>query len=129
MDKSQLLKNVNALGYHMFETEKYIDFNVTIAEVVKSSDRRLLEGFPVMLANSLEKGLFDFGEVQNHLEKPQEKNLFHKLVMMSLAIYDYLKVELSFTDKINKSDFFNSQVFHVFLSQFKEEKDLDKQVV
>jgi len=125
MNKSQLLKNVKALGYPMFETEESIDVNLTLAEVVKSSDRRLLEGFPVMLANSLEKGLFDFEKVQSHLEKTEEKNLFHKLVMMSLALYDYLEVELSFADKLYKSDFFNSQLFHVYLSQFKEEGDLE----
>ena len=124
MDKSQLLKKVKALGYPMFKAEETIDVNETLAEVVKSSDKRLWEGFPVMLANSLEKGLFDFEEVQIHLEKPQEEKLFHKLVMMSLALYDYLEVELSFTDKLYKSDFFDSKVFHDYLKKFKEERDL-----
>lgn len=91
----------------MFETEDLVDVNKTLAEVVKSSDRRLLEGFPVMLASGLEKGLFDYEEVLTHLEKAQETKLFHKLVMMSLALYDYLEVELSFADKLYKSDYFN----------------------
>jgi len=125
MNKSQLLKNVKALGYPMFEVEESIDANLTLAEVVKSSDRRLLEGFPVMLANSLEKGLFNFEKVKSHLEKNQDKNLFHKLMMMSLALYDHLEMELSFADKLYKSDFFNREVFHFYLSQFKEEKDLE----
>ncbi len=125
MDKSQLLKKVKALGYPMFEAEKSIDVNVTLAEVVKSNDRRLWEGFPVMLANSLEKGFFNYKKVQTHLEKPQEEKLFHKLVMMSLALYDYLEVELSFVDRLYKSDFFERKVFHDYLSQFKEEGHLE----
>ncbi len=30
--------------------------------------------------------------------------------MMSLALYDYLEVELSFADKLHKSDFFDRKV-------------------
>jgi len=108
----------------MFETEESIDANVTLAEVVKSNDRRLWEGFPVMLANSLEKGLFDYEKVRTHLEESQEEKIFHKLVMMSLALYDYLEVELSFADKLYRSNFFERKVFLDFLSQFKEKKDL-----
>ncbi len=124
MNKNQLLKKVKALGYPMFETEESIDANVTLAEVVKSNDRRLWEGFPVMLANSLEKGLFDYEKVRTHLEESQEEKIFHKLVMMSLALYDYLEVELSFADKPYRSDFFERKVFLDFLNQFKEKKDL-----
>ena len=125
MDKSQLLKRAKALGYPMLEVEESIDVNATLAEVIVSRDKRLWEGFPVMLANSLEKGLFDYEKAQSRLKEPQEKNLFHRLVMMSLALYDYLQLELSFADKLHKSDFFDRKVFLDFLSQFKEEKDLE----
>jgi hypothetical protein len=125
MDKSQLLKKAKALGYPMLEVEESIDVNATLAEVIVSRDKRLWEGFPVMLANSLEKGLFDYERAQSLLEEPREKNLFHNLVMMSLALYDYLQLELSFADKLHKSDFFDRKVFLDFLSQFKEEKDLE----
>lgn len=124
MNKSQLLKNIKALGYPLLETEETIDVNEILAEVVKSSDRRLLEGFPVMLANSLEKGFFDFEKVQSYLEKTSQEKLFHKLVMMSLALYDYLEIELSFVEKLYKSDFFNPRAYHVYLNQFKQGKDL-----
>jgi hypothetical protein len=125
MDKSQLLKKAKALGYSLFEVEESIDVNATLAEVIASGDKRLWEGFPVMLANSLERRLFDYEKVQSHLKEPREKNFFHRLVMMSLALYDYLQVELSFADKLHKSDFFDRKVFLDFLSQFKEEKDLE----
>jgi hypothetical protein len=126
MDKSKLLKKAKALGYPMFEAEESIDVNETLAEVVKSNNRRLWEGFPVMLAYSLERSLFDYEEAQNHLEESREKNLFHRLVMMSLALYDYLEVELSFADKLHKSVFFEKKIFHDYLSQFKEERDLEE---
>jgi len=125
MDKSQLLKKAKALGYPMFEVEESIDVNATLAEVTVSGDKRLWEGFPVMLANSLEKGLFDYEKAQSHLKEPREKNLFHRLVMMSLALYDYLQLELSFADKLHQYDFFDRKVFLDFLSQFKREVDLE----
>jgi hypothetical protein len=77
-----------------------------------------------MLANSLEKNLFNYWKVQSHLEEPREKDLFHRLVMMSLALYDHLQVELSFADKLHKSDFFDRKVFYDYLSQFKEEEEI-----
>jgi hypothetical protein len=126
MDKSKLLKRAKALGFPMFEPEELIDVNETLAEVVKSNNRRLWEGFPVMLANSLERNLFDYEEVQSHLKKLQEKNLFHRLVMLSLALYDHLQLELSFADMLHKSDFFDRKNFHDYLSQFKEERDLEE---
>ena len=125
MDKSQLLKKAKALGYPMFEVEESIDVNATLAEVTVSGDKRLWEGFPVMLANSLEKGLFDYEKAQSHLKEPREKNLFHRLVMVSLALYDYLQLELSFADKLHQYDFFDRKVFLDFLSQFKREVDLE----
>lgn len=125
MDKNQLLKKTKALGYPLFEIEEPIDVNATLAEVVLSSDRRLWEGFPVMLANSLERRLFNYEKVLSCLTGPREKNLFHRLVMMSLALYEYLEVELSFADKFQKSVFFDRKVYKDFISHFKEEKDLD----
>jgi len=125
MDKSQLLKKAKALGYPLFETEEPIDVNATLAEVIVSGDKRLWEGFPVMLANSLERRLFDYEKAQSHLKEPREKNLFQKMVMMSLALYDYLDVELSFADQLHKSDFFDRKVFHDYLSQFKKGADLE----
>ena len=125
MDKNQLLKKAKALGYPLFEIEEPIDVSATLAEVVMSSDRRLWEGFPVMLANSLERRLFDYEKVQSRLKEPREKHLFHRLVMMSLALYEYLGVELAFADKSQKSDFFDRKVYKDYLNHFKEEKDLE----
>jgi len=124
MDKNRLLKKVKELGYPMFEIEEPIDVNSTLAEVVKSGDRRLWEGFPVMLANTLEKDLFNYTIVLKHLNTNKENNLLRKLVMMSLALYTFLELEFSFADRLYKSTYFDDMLFRDFLNHFKNKRDL-----
>jgi len=76
MKKATLLKKVKELGYPLFETEILIDANETLAEVVKSKEPRLLEGFPLLLANCLEKNLFDYRMTLIHLKNVVEKKFF-----------------------------------------------------
>ena len=124
MDKNRLLKKVKELGYPMFEIEEPIDVNSTLAEVVKSGDHRLWEGFPVMLANTLEKDLFNYTIVLKHLKTNKENNLLLKLVMMSLALYTFLELEFSFADRLYKSTYFDDALFRSFLNHFKNKRDL-----
>jgi len=124
MDKNRLLKKVKELGYPMFEIEEPIDANSTLAEVVKSGDHRLWEGFPVMLANTLEKDLFNYTIVLKHLKTNKENNLLRKLVMMSLALYTFLELEFSFADRLYKSIYFDDTLFRDFLNHFKNKRDL-----
>jgi len=60
VNKEELLKKVKLLGFPLLETEKIVDANATLAEVVKSKNLRLWEGFPVLLLNSAENGLFNY---------------------------------------------------------------------
>jgi hypothetical protein len=83
MDKNKLIKKVRELGYPLLEIEEPINANLTLGEVVKSGDHRLWEGFPVMLANVLEKDLFNYTKVLEHLKTNKENLLLQKLVMMS----------------------------------------------
>jgi hypothetical protein len=85
-DKS-LLKRLRKLGFPLFETEETEDANFTLACVVQSKDLRFWEGFPVVLATSAEKGLFDYKKVASSLDKPFDKTLLSTLVAMSLALY------------------------------------------
>lgn len=124
MDKNRLLKKVKELGYPLFEIEEPIDVNSTLAEVVKSGDRRLWEGFPVMLANTLEKDHFNYTIVLKHLKTNKENNLLRKLVMMSLALYTFLELEFSFADRLYKSTYFDDTLFRDFLNHFKNKRDL-----
>jgi hypothetical protein len=124
MDKNRLLKKVKELGYPLFEIEESIDVNLTLAEVVISGDHRLWEGFPVMLANTLEKDLFNYNKVLKHLKTNKENNLLRKLVMMSLALYSFLELEFSFVDRLHKSTYFDDTLFHDLLYHFKNKRDL-----
>ncbi len=59
MVKKELLENLNRLGFSLMETKDDFDVNKTLAEVVKSKDTRLWEGFPVLLANAAQEFSFN----------------------------------------------------------------------
>ncbi len=124
MNRDILYKKVKELGFPLLETEKQTDVNDTLAEVIKSEDHRLWEGFPVMLANCLEKNLFDYEKASEHLKKTQEKQVFRKLVMMSLAVYTYLELEFAFADKLYRSEHYDHKSYNEFLNRFKEKRDM-----
>ena len=84
---TSLVRRLRDLGFPLFETEESEDANLTLADVVKSHDLRLWEGFPVALANANEKGLFDYDRVRRHLNKSSDKTCLASLVTMSLALY------------------------------------------
>lgn len=98
-----LLKKLKKLGYPLFETEEAQDANATLAEVVQSKDLRLWEGFPVVLANSAEKGLFDYEMVKRHLKKSFDRLNLMSLLVMSVALYKALNIKFSWADKFYKS--------------------------
>ena len=58
MKDNSLLKRLRVMGFPLFETGEAEDANLTLADVVKSKDLRLWEGFPVVLATSTENGRF-----------------------------------------------------------------------
>jgi len=124
MKKATLLKKVKELGYPLFETEILIDANETLAEVVKSKEPRLLEGFPLLLANCLEKNLFDYRMTLIHLKNVVERKNFRNLVVMSVALYKHLKLKLPSAEMLYNSNYFDKNIFDKFLNQFKEKKDL-----
>ena len=117
-----LLKKVKELGYPLFETETSFDANETLAEVVKSKEARLWEGFPLLLANSLEKELFDYKDVQSYLKSTSDKNQFQALAGMSLALYRYLGLKFLYPSEL--SDYLDKESFNEFLNAFKKKQTL-----
>ena len=69
MVNEDFLKRLNALGFPLFVAEEEDNANLTLADLVKSRDLRLWEGFPVVLANSAEKDLFNYDKVNHYLKK------------------------------------------------------------
>lgn len=98
-----LIKRLNMLGFPLFETEESLDANATLADVVKSKDLRLWHGFPVILVNSAEKGLFNYDMIKRYLKKHFDKSCLDTLMMVSLALYKVLKLKFSWADKLYKS--------------------------
>ncbi len=97
--KKSLLDEVAALGFPLMEAGKEVDANATLAEVVKSDELRLWEGFPVLLMHSAENGLFDYTVVRNRLTSAEQKTL-DQLLLMSLVLYKTLGLRFSWTTKL-----------------------------
>lgn len=103
MEDKNLFKRLSALGFSMLETEELQDTNKTLADVVKSRNLRLWEGFPVVLVNSAEKGLLNYNKVNSYLKKLPDKDYLASLMIMSLSLYKVLNLKFSWADKIYKS--------------------------
>jgi len=120
VNKEELLKKVKLLGFPLLETEKIVDANATLAEVVKSKNLRLWEGFPVLLLNSAENGLFNYNKVKKHLISAEQKNLDY-LLLMSLILYENLGLEFLWMKEIRKQIPFSNEAFSKKLKEFKKE--------
>ncbi len=94
MTNKTLMEKVARLGLPLMETSEEVDVNQTLAEVVKSGDIRLWEGFPVLLLNSMKDNNFKYEQVSNNLT-PNERATFHALLLLSLTLY--LNYHLSFS--------------------------------
>lgn len=97
-----LLDNVNRLGLTLMETEAAFDANKTLADVVKNKDMRLWEGFPVLLANAGQEYLVDYDQVVKHLTRKKDKENFHKLVSLSLAVYQFFRLSFVWSRDLKK---------------------------
>jgi len=90
MHSRDLVARLGELGFDLFQGGPDHDVSSTLADVVKSHDPRLWDGFPVVLANSAEKGLFDYEKTKSFLKKDGDKSYLEALAALSLALYDTL---------------------------------------
>ena len=108
MENKDLLHKMNKLGFPLLEAEENFDVNQTLAEVVKSKNARLLEGFVVLLANAARDKDFSYERVQNYLTEDQDRRLLKELVLLSLGLYKvqdfYLTFANNFHKKLSKKD-------------------------
>jgi len=102
MANQELLEKVAKLGLPMFEPEVDLDTNETLAEVVKSNDHRLWEGFPVLLARAAEDYQFSLDKVKRTLNRVELGQL-HRLVLLSMAVYSTQNVTLPWARKYMRS--------------------------
>lgn len=101
-DKS-LMKRLGALGFPLFEVEEAEDANMALADVAASKDLRLWDGFPVVLATSAGKGLFDYAKAAGCLKKPLDRPVLSSLVAMSLALYESMNLKFPWAAALRAS--------------------------
>jgi len=126
MEKDNLLKRLAVLGFPLLEVDKAEEANSTLADLVMSRDLRLWEGFPVVLANSAEKGVFDYNKTQQFLKSPFDTVNLGLLIMVSLALYKTLGLKFSWVEALYasfKSEFMNER-YENYLAAFKGGQDL-----
>ncbi len=102
MADKQLLNSLAKLGLPMFEPVEEFDVNETLAQVVKSREARLWEGFPVLLANAANDYRFSLDQVEGMLNREQSGQL-QRLVLLSLAVYDIQNLTLPWAGKLVKN--------------------------
>ncbi len=87
----------------MFEPSEELDVNETLAEVVKSHDTRLWEGFPVLLANAADSYQFSADLVDKQLADNVQKRRFHQLMLLSLSLYAVYHLTFPWSNKFKKN--------------------------
>lgn len=103
MNKKKLLKNLDRLGYTLMEVEEDFDANNTLAEVVKSEDTRLWEGFPVLLANAAQEYRFNHDTVLENLSQQKDKENFRALLLLSLAVYQFFHLSFLWASQMQRN--------------------------
>lgn len=124
MENNDLVTRLNSLGFPLLQVSQDVDVNMTLADLVKSRDLRFWEGFPVVLAYSADRGMFDYSKTQECLKSSLDKLNLSLLVVMSLALYKFFNLKFSWVKKLfpllNKK---NSKMYDNYLNSFKKDKD------
>jgi len=97
MTEKSLFERLSQLGLPLLETSDEFDVNQTLAEVVKSGDTRLWEGFSVLLVNAAKDFRFAFERIMEHLDSKEQRKTFHSLLQIALALYDFYHLSFSWT--------------------------------
>ena len=102
VDKEKLEKELRQLGFPLMETQQELDVNSTLADVVRSHDTRLWEGFPGLLVKAAKLGDFKREKVESCLKNKTDVGKWRKLFLMSLALYPVMKRRFAFADRLEK---------------------------
>ena len=89
-DSAYLLSAMSQYGYSLLQPDNMADPNELLTALSCSKDARVLEGFPVVLANALEKHRekVDFGSALLHLPGESDRERFRRLVALSFYLFD-----------------------------------------
>lgn len=94
-DQAFLFSALAQYGYSLLQPDEMADPNELLAKLAKSPDPRLLEGFPVVLANALEKhrGRVSLSAAENMLDDESARERFRRLVALSVYLFDVFGLE------------------------------------
>jgi hypothetical protein len=98
--------------------------NATFVDVAQSKDMRLWEGFPVMLANSIDKQWFNYLDMQKYAKSKKLASRLDSLIALSLALYELLNVSstpINEFEKWHKSQKKNE--YSYFLEKLRSNED------
>ena len=102
MTDRKLYDNLSKLGFPMFEPSEEWDVNETLAEAIKSNDKRIWEGFPVLLANASGNYQFSPDQVKQLLDVKEQRKQFHRLVLLSASLYSIYHLSFPWLNKLKK---------------------------
>lgn len=87
-EREKLLRDLGRYGYSLLEPSG-TDASMVLAEMVKSHDARILEGFPVVLANIVRRSgdSFDVRQVERRLKNQRDRKLLHELMQLSVQLF------------------------------------------
>jgi hypothetical protein len=85
-----LYSALSQYGYSLLQPDEFSDPNVLLSRLSQSEDPRLLEGFPVVLANALEshRDKVDLAAAELGLSGESARTRFRKLVWLSFNLFD-----------------------------------------
>ena len=112
MPPKNFYERLNMLGYPMLEGTPQQSANETLVDVAKSKDIRLWEGFPVMLANSIDKQWFNYLDMQKLAKSKMLMSRLDSLIILSLALYKLLNISSPQIDEFEK--WYKPQARHEF---------------
>ena len=101
MTDTKLIAGLSKLGFPMLEPNETLDINEILTEVVKSHDTRLWEGFPVLLANAVERYFFAPEKVEERLKSKKHKDHFHHLILFSGALFSLYHLSFSWWNRLS----------------------------
>lgn len=88
-DAAYLLSSMSQYGYSLLQPDQMADPNELLAALSQSDDARVLEGFPVVLANALEKrrGAVDLRAAEALLKDGSAHERFRRLTALSFYLF------------------------------------------
>src|SRR5581483_10659691 len=94
-EQAHLFNALSQYGYSLFQPDQMANPNELLANLANSNDGRLLEGFPVVLANALAKyrDQLNLASAEKLLPNESSRERFRRLVALSVYLFNVFGLE------------------------------------